>query len=244
MAQVGDLTIPAMQDYASKHGYDFYHMTDIVTPTDNLCLSSWKKIDVCCKLLEELGYDWVLWLDSDILIIDPSKDILDEVRTDHVPHFVYSEHHTPWFNISHHPNGGMFLVRTASILRDIERIARTATNGIAIKVWEQCGMMALCGIDYEGFESRRPYKVWDPKLPVTHGYQMQCLGHEWNFSIHDQRDPPKIIRFAHYCGMNNSERVRQISNRIMWNSRSYHMSLFDQPVDGRNYKIETIKKII
>jgi hypothetical protein len=67
MKELGDLTAPLMQAYASRHGYDFkcsrIYSKDV--------MPYWQKL---YKVRDELDrYDEVHWMDSDIVITDPSR---------------------------------------------------------------------------------------------------------------------------------------------------------------------------
>ena len=68
--EIASLTVPRMKNYAGRHGYDFevYEFTGEITRA-----ASWKKLLAIASEFEIA--DEVLWLDTDVLIVDGSEDI-------------------------------------------------------------------------------------------------------------------------------------------------------------------------
>lgn len=226
MVPVGNLTINDMQKYGKKHGYDVYSPGRSgmglegfdpegwdVTQRDKH--PSWAKLEILRRLFDK-GYDWILWADSDILMVNVSKDILSEVGRFEDPDLVYAMHHTPYVDWQIHPNAGMFLVHNPSILDDFETLARDTKEDRAARAWDQPGLLKLIGIDVSyRFDKNRASKEPEPPWKPYRNYHFQEVGHEWNFTKVDKRPVPHPVRFAHYCGMNNNARIEQIKARRM-----------------------------
>jgi hypothetical protein len=68
----GDLTGDAASSYCDRHGYTYIRYREMIDP--NL-IPTWNKLLAVRKELPK--FDWVLWLDADALIVNPSQRIED-----------------------------------------------------------------------------------------------------------------------------------------------------------------------
>ena len=74
-----DLTKPNLEKYCDKWGFDFKfcnHTLDINRA------QAWSKLLFSKDILKSNKYDYVIWIDDDILITDFNKDIRDFITTD------------------------------------------------------------------------------------------------------------------------------------------------------------------
>jgi len=98
---VADVSVPNIEAYCTKHGYELVKHTKLIDPALN---GSWNKLKAVRQALE--GADWVLWMDSDALVVDHDRTLASFV----------SEHckATP-FGVSTDYNGlcmGVFVIRS------------------------------------------------------------------------------------------------------------------------------------
>lgn len=74
-AQLAALTLPRMEAFAARHGYELIvHKPDGSGFTD-----SWMKVPAIISALQS-GFDFVLWLDIDVLILRTDRDILEDAQ--------------------------------------------------------------------------------------------------------------------------------------------------------------------
>ena len=76
LAPLFELTRPAMQRYADRHGYEA--VLDTYPPIDP---PSWGKLPILLDLL--LDFEAVLWVDADCLIVDHEDDVLAGLDSHH-----------------------------------------------------------------------------------------------------------------------------------------------------------------
>jgi len=110
-ARIAALTLPRMEAYAARHGYEL-----IVHEKDGSEFSnSWMKIPAIISALRG-GFDFVVWLDIDALILRTDRDILDDAQPAadlmacwHGPDTVRLD----GLPFAPHFNAGVYLVRTS-----------------------------------------------------------------------------------------------------------------------------------
>jgi hypothetical protein len=74
--QVADTTWPAMSSYAKQHGVEFF---GVVEKRSHLRRpASWMKLAIIADSLA--SHDEVLWIDPDVIIVDPSVSLFDECQ--------------------------------------------------------------------------------------------------------------------------------------------------------------------
>jgi hypothetical protein len=166
-----DIAWPSFEAFADTHDYEL-----IEADTQSVRAPSWWKVPVLADLLTEYGE--VLWVDADVVIVDPSEDL--QVPSDAWHALV--AHHT---NDGEVPNCGVWLVRRP-FLPVLNRIWRM-TQYLDHPWWEQAALCELLG--YCGSPLFAPRM--NDLLEHTH-----FLGLEWNVHINDKR-PVDHPRFLH-----------------------------------------------
>ena len=76
MGPILDIALPTFRMYAERHGYDLV----VGTGDADGRAASWAKVPLLQRLLAT--YDAALWIDSDILVLDPSADLAEVVPTE------------------------------------------------------------------------------------------------------------------------------------------------------------------
>jgi hypothetical protein len=133
-SEISRITWPRFSEYASRHGATFYG--EVIGPTYRP--PAWSKLTSIAKAFVEA--DEVLWLDTDVLIIDGRQSIFDEVTDglawqSAVPHTCEQR--------GRHFNTGVWLLRRAMIPELV--IAAMQDDCISHPWWEQAAFIELQG---------------------------------------------------------------------------------------------------
>lgn len=171
--QLLEISEPSMRRYAGRHGYDFL-AADLECDRPG----SWHKIPILKAALKE--YDEVLWVDADIVIVDPSKPV--PCPDDCWQALV--RHQTGDGDV---PNCGMWLVRKPMV--EFLDMVWANTARLNSGWWEQAALMDLMGYQHD----HRPAYVSNPTLLYE---RTHFLSNEWNFHKWDT-PAPTHVRFAH-----------------------------------------------
>lgn len=183
--QILDYTLPRIEDYARRHGYAI----SLGSPAMDRP-PSWWKVPLLLTLLQR--WDEVLWIDCDVLILDPSVDVRDEVADDSWQALI--RHHTPDGEV---PNCGVWFVRRdmVEVLKEIWEMDQYSQH----YWWEQRAMLDLLGY------SDSPCRLVDP-TPLYE--KTTWLPLEWN--SHEQNDRHPNARFAHITPNSVQWRIERI----------------------------------
>lgn len=130
--QLLDLSLPGFADYADRHGYEL-----VADPPRMLTRPpSWGKITRLLEALDE--FDEVLWIDCDVLILDPDVDIADDMDAD-AWHGI-TLHRTPEGDV---PSCGVWYLRQPMqpVLEAMWRLDRYTFH----PWWEQAALHDLLG---------------------------------------------------------------------------------------------------
>jgi len=177
---------PLFQAYARRHDYTYIEAPIVFQERP----PSWHKVQALTSFLGY--YDAVLWLDSDVVIVDESRDLADDVPTDAWQALAcHTEHHGT--DLGHVPNCGVWFVRRPMlpILRQVWGMTQYAHH----PWWEQAAMHELMG-----FAS-----TTDALTPVTHQRDTELYQHThfldetWNCVDTENNDATP--RFMHMCGL-------------------------------------------
>jgi hypothetical protein len=175
-----EMALPAMERYADWHGYD------LVTDPPGLLLRppSWHKITAVLAALDT--HDEVLWVDADVLILDDSVDLADEV--DAKAWQAITRHHTREGEI---PSVGVWLVREP--MRPWLKKAWGLTRYLNHRWWEQAAFLDLLG-----------YRADPPPCRLIRSTDLYAntywLGEEWNqllLQYPEGDEPMAPARFVH-----------------------------------------------
>lgn len=142
-AQIAALTLPRMEAYAARHGYELI----VHKPDGSGFSNSWMKIPAIISALRS-GFDFILWLDIDALILRTDRDILQEVQPGidllaswHGPETVRLD----GMPFPPHFNAGVYLIRKSDW--SLEFFTRLlAMHGKFTHPWhEQAALLTLLG---------------------------------------------------------------------------------------------------
>jgi hypothetical protein len=172
--QLMRLAARSFRPFADRHGYDLHlHATvaDVGRP------SPWAKVPLLRDLLDR--YEQVLWLDSDLVIVDPSQDVPA------VDFMGLVEHTTKEGRM---PNTGVWVLRSSDRMREFLDLVWAQEDLIEHPWWENAAVCRLLGYDLDPVGPARQ----TPWLDAT-----TFLDPRWN-SIPDMRTPG--ARINHYPG--------------------------------------------
>jgi hypothetical protein len=164
--------------YAQRHGYDLHLLTE---PYETSRPVPWSKVALLRDLLDR--YDLLLWLDADVVIVDPTLDIASQREADRFLALV--EHR---YDGKRFPNTGVMLLESGPDAAGFLSALWNATAYIDHQWWENAAVLDLLGYEVEQPAPARP-SAWREKT--------QLLSNEWNSTVHDPAGHP---RFRHYPG--------------------------------------------
>lgn len=193
MGEVLARSLPAMQRFATRHGYDL-----VVGQGDSGGRPApWAKITLIQRLLPM--YESVLWVDADVLIVKDDAD-LPELPDGAFQAMVEQQ------SSGSVANTGVWLLRSCDAARDFLSEVWAQTSRINHRWWEQTAVLDLMG--YEGFPDDPGTDGITRHATRTEAYEgTHFLPPEWNSLylpyLRDVEDP----RFWHFAAMDNRARV-------------------------------------
>ena len=181
---------------------------------------------IVLDLLER--YEWVFWIDADALIVEFSRDIVDELPESAFLGLVEHAYDGHRF-----PNTGVMIVRSSPVAREFWSEVWARTEYVDHPWWENAAVLSLLGYRVATWPRRsgEGLRPWPWRHSLRHlAWHVQCrlddyfgmkvlrvvprrgapppgvrlLGNEWN-SI--PADPSSAPRVKHYPGQAFQERV-------------------------------------
>lgn len=190
--QLYEISRPSFERFAGHHSYDLIvarHGLSGDRPP------AWGKLALLRELLD--GYDRVVWVDADAVIVDPSGDIFEGAGRMRPCRLVV--HHYDGLEI---PNMGVIaLISTGWTKRFIERLW-ASERYVDHKWWENAAALELLGYDVEA--PRR-----DSRRRTAASYRVGELDLSWNSISLDASPRPRI---AHFPGMSQADRLAEMEN--------------------------------
>jgi hypothetical protein len=130
-AELLEIALPGFREYADRHGY-----TLLTEPPTLTRPPSWHKISALLWALDE--YDEALWVDCDVVILDPSVDLAAEI-----PKRAWQAitlHHTPEGEV---PSAGVWYLRQG--MQPVLEAIWKLEHHLHHRWWEQAGLQELLG---------------------------------------------------------------------------------------------------
>lgn len=201
-----DVALPTFRTFAERHGYDLTlgrYMTDFPP--------AWNKVPNLINLLEI--YDEVVWLDCDLVIVDPSEDF---------PPMSVS----CWHSLVRHfednsevPNSGVWRLnrRAKGMLREMMVLEVFENHGW----WEQAALMTLMGycVPPQGHEFK------DTKCrcvrPTESYYECDFMRLCWNSHPNYRAEKPKIVHCSYPNMTHRLEVMRELVRDPNYNYPKY-----------------------
>jgi hypothetical protein len=165
--------------YAKRHGYALELRTEAL---DGSRPVPWSKVGLLRELARE--YDLLLWLDADLVIVDGSIDIAEELEDDRFLYLV--EHHTKEGRM---PNSGVMLLRGGEATIEFLDDVYAQEDLVDHRWWENAAICRLLGYELD------PIGPGTPTPLLTDSTKL--ISPRWN-SIPDA--PAPHPRIKHYPG--------------------------------------------
>jgi hypothetical protein len=187
------IALPSFERYAERHGYELI-VGDGSTADDRP--AAWAKIVLLQETLRR--YDFALWIDADALIIDPRRDISDDVRRWHFQGLV--RHAT----VGTVPNTGVWVLRSGSTSQRFLADVWNQRQFIDHPWWENAAAMVVLGYDI-GKPTDTGYAMGPVTAVRNSRYRVltSWLDKRWNSIVPDPADQPRI---RHWAGQPYAER--------------------------------------
>lgn len=167
----------SLEPFAERHGYALDLRTE---PLDTERPAPWSKVALVRELLA--SHELVVWLDADLVVVDPSRDITDELPASSFMGLV--EHRVRG---RRNPNTGVVVFRAGERTTAFLDAVWNAEEFIHHRWWEQAAVMHLLGYDDND----------EPTRPSEWREGVHWLPKRWN-SIRDDPAPDPYIE--HFPG--------------------------------------------
>jgi hypothetical protein len=179
-AQMAAHTLPILHAYAERHGHAF-GCANLIGERP----ASWMKVMAMHQALR--NHDRMVWIDCDVVVVDPAHDILAELG-DGWQGIV--EHQTECGTV---PNAGVWIVTQAMVpvLEDMWN----SGGDVAHPWWEQAALMRRMGYAI----TAQPAAKLD--TPTTLYRNTTFLAPTWNHHPRDARrvDSPRFVHVTQYA---------------------------------------------
>lgn len=172
------LARPSFERYAARHGYELDLRRQLLAPERP---PPWSKVPLLRRGLE--GHDLVVWVDADAVIVDPARDIAEDVPDDRFLGLV--EHRYDGVAV---PNTGVLVLRRGDLATEFLDAVWACEDLVDHRWWENAAVMRLLGyrLDPPG-----------PNEPTRYRDATAFLPKEWNSIPLDRAARPRI---SHYPG--------------------------------------------
>jgi hypothetical protein len=169
------LAARSFRPFAERHGYDLHLHTEVV---DRSRPAPWSKVPILQGLLDR--YEQVVWLDSDLVIVDPREDLPAP------PGLMAMVEHTT--KEGRMPNSGVWVLRGGDEAQAFLREVWAQDDLVTHKWWENAAICRLLGYSLDPV---------GPGAPTPWLARTTWLDPRWN-AIPDA--PAEHARIRHYPG--------------------------------------------
>jgi hypothetical protein len=192
-APLGDLCLESLRVYSARHGHDL-RLPDAPRADRP---PAWHKIEVILHLLET-GYEFVLWVDADAVVVRPEVGIHGELVDGKD---LYLVKHS--YDHREIPNTGVCLFRNTDWVRGFLKRAWESEHHLHHPWWENAAVIEILGY-HEAFDEGRQNDL-DQRLLE----RVQWLPVKWNSLPGLQEAEHAVI--THYAGRPFAFRAEHMS---------------------------------
>lgn len=181
-ATIGRFCRNTLVRYARRYNFDVVHSSG--APCERPF--SWHKLLLIQELFAK-GYEWVLWVDADAIIVDFDKNIMDQVEPDKDLYLVRHPYQGKLI-----PNAGIFLIRNSEWSRDLLARMWALEQYIKHPWWENAALLHLLWPEEFGYRD-----IHNPLGAELDTSKVSWLPENWNYLPRQTKgDPPIILHFA------------------------------------------------
>lgn len=183
-----ELARPGFELFSAANGYELVVVHDEMISAGRA--PSWGKVVLLRELLEV--YERVAWVDTDVVIVDPTSDICVGLNRRKPLRLVF--HHYDGLEV---PNAGVFAIKSCWWSKRFLTKLWNAERFIDHKWWENAAIIELLGYDVEAPRRSTRRNTFD-------GRRVGELDLSWNSIPGDSSPAPHIV---HFPGMTQAERL-------------------------------------
>ena len=206
-ARVGDFCRSSLVRYGRRHGYDVAYSpgADCNRP------HSWHKLLLISDLFDA-GYESVLWVDADAMVVDFAADPADLIQPE--KHLYMVRHEVDGRLI---PNAGVFMLRNCPWSRRLIDRMWSLTQYVEHPWWENAALLHLLyrdAFEYRGVVNRDGLLLGENAI----AWLPERWNHLWR---HTQDGPPVIRHFASSTTRKRVSRMMRTTNPLRyWQTKS------------------------
>ncbi len=213
----GDLTWITIHKYAVQHSLDPILFRKALSGRP----PAWEKV-ICIQKALDMGYEFVFWVDADVIIVDNSIDIrsiLIDDPSDNDKKDLFMVRHEIDEGLS--PNTGILVIRNSARSRKILSDLWNIKEFINHRWWEQAAFIAYFGLINDlPVDQKKLFDGWNRKISHVDSSCIKWIDPRWNYIPHLKLSQgciqkPPIIN--HYAGQRWFQRlVGMISDSLKY----------------------------
>lgn len=172
------LITPSLREYGRRYGYDLVIHTE---SADESRPPAWSKVKFLLDAL--VTHREVIWIDSDAIVLDMSRDLRKDVarKTD----FAWVVHH---YDDADYPNSGVMFLRSTPATIALLNAVYAQEDLIEHPWWEQAALIRLLGYSSSIVDEGLAQPAMDVRV--------QHLDASWNSIRQDRGTPMRVRHFA------------------------------------------------
>jgi hypothetical protein len=167
----------------------------------------WHKVSLIRSLFEA-GYEFVLWVDADAVVVDPRPDVRDCILP--TKHLYLVRH---WINGRFVPNTGVMLLRNCDWTRELLRQLWDLEQYADHPWWENAAFLHLFYRDeFAHMDIVNQGELWSQE-------PLMWISERWNFLSRVSTEGPPVIR--HFAGTKYRRRLKRMMLNTHWPHHLY-----------------------
>ncbi len=169
---------PILREYGRRFGYDVVAHTELA---DDVRPPAWSKVKFLLDAL--VTHREVIWIDSDAILLDLSRDLRKDVKR--ATEFAWTVHH---YDNADYPNSGVLFLRSTPDTVALLNAVYAQEDLIEHPWWENAALIRLLGYSAEIVDEGRT------QTPMN--VAVQHLDASWNSIRQDRGTPMRVRHFA------------------------------------------------
>ncbi len=186
----------SFERYAARWGWDLVLSTEEISQGRP---SSWGKLPLIRSLMDD--YEWVLWLDADVVIVDLEADISREIENGknlYVVEHSYMGYLRGRPERQHTANAGVMLLRSCEWSRSLLDEMWARDRYIGHRWWENAALLELLGYSFDSGKLTSPTASARLVTPTAWLRRTKLINPRWNGIELDRLDRPGFVHRGFY----------------------------------------------